>query len=124
MDAAPAQRVQVQRQCGAEGFALAGPHLRDLPLVQDDRADKLHVEGPHAQRAPGALACHRESLLHDVIEGLARLQAVAEMLGAALQLAVRKRFHLRFQRVNARHTGTRGRQFALVRVNEPFRKSD
>jgi hypothetical protein len=44
--------VEVERQCGDEGLALAGGHFRDLALVDRDAADQLHVEVHHV---PGQL---------------------------------------------------------------------
>src|SRR2546426_7313363 len=43
--AAARQRVEVERQGGDERLAFAGRHLRDLPLVQYDAPDQLHVVG-------------------------------------------------------------------------------
>ena len=40
--------VQIGRQCGDEGFALAGFHLSDLTVVQHHAADQLHIEVTHA----------------------------------------------------------------------------
>ena len=43
VDAAPRQCIQVDRQGGDQRLAFAGLHLRDLALVQDDAALKLHI---------------------------------------------------------------------------------
>ncbi len=47
MCAVPRQGVQVERERGHEGLALARGHLGDLPLVQHDPTDELHIEGDH-----------------------------------------------------------------------------
>ena len=52
-----------------EGLALAGLHLGDLALVEDDAADELDVEVAHAERPLHRLAGHREDLGQDVVEG-------------------------------------------------------
>ncbi len=62
VDAVAGQRVQVRGERRDERLALAGPHLRDLALVQRDAADQLDVEVPHLQRAQRGLADERERL--------------------------------------------------------------
>jgi len=51
-----------------QGLALAGPHLGDLPFVQDHAADELDVEVAHPESALGRLAHESE----DVYEVLAQ----------------------------------------------------
>ena len=41
------ERIQIERQRRDERLAFARRHLRDLPLVQHDGADELHVVGHH-----------------------------------------------------------------------------
>ena len=50
------ERVEVHRHGGDERLALAGLHLGDVAVVQDDAADHLDVEGAHAEGALGGLA--------------------------------------------------------------------
>ncbi|OPZ84634.1 MAG: hypothetical protein BWY76_01761 [bacterium ADurb.Bin429] len=45
--AMPGQRMQIERGRGDQGFAFAGFHLGNHPLVQDDAADQLLVERFH-----------------------------------------------------------------------------
>jgi len=45
--AAPRERVEVERHGGHEGLPLTGRHLRDIPLVEGDGADQLHVVRHH-----------------------------------------------------------------------------
>ena len=47
VDAAPGERVEIDRQGADERLALAGGHFRDLAIVQSDAADELHVERDH-----------------------------------------------------------------------------
>src|SRR5207344_361696 len=47
VDAFAGEGVQIQRHGGDEGLALAGRHLGDLALVQNDTADHLHVVRHH-----------------------------------------------------------------------------
>ncbi len=47
MGALPGEGVEIERHGGDKGFALAGGHLRDLPLMQHDTADKLDIVRDH-----------------------------------------------------------------------------
>ena len=80
VDALAGYGVQVRGQDGDEGLALAGLHLGDAALVEDDAAYELDAEGLHAQHAPGGLAHGREGLRQEVVEALPRLIAVLEFL--------------------------------------------
>ena len=71
VDALAGDGVQVGRQDGDEGLALAGLHLRDAALVEDDAAYELDAEGLHAQHAPGGLAHGGEGLRQHVVQVLA-----------------------------------------------------
>ena len=51
-----------------EGLALAGLHLGDLALVQDDAAEQLDVEVAHAELAPADLAGRGEHLGQGIVE--------------------------------------------------------
>ena len=53
---APGERVEVERQGGDEGLALAGGHFGDLALVQRDAADQLDVIMHHV---PGRARARR-----------------------------------------------------------------
>ena len=63
------QRVERQRQSGHEGLALAGPHLRDLALMEHVAAHQLHVIVPHAEGALTRDAGQREHAGQAVVEG-------------------------------------------------------
>ena len=69
VDAPAGDRVQDRGERGHEGLALAGAHLGDLALVEDDAADQLDVEVAHPERPDHRLAGHREGLGNDVVEG-------------------------------------------------------
>ena len=62
------ERVQIERQRGDEGLPLAGLHLRDLPLVEHDAAEALHVEVAEPDRASRRLAHVGERLGQEVVE--------------------------------------------------------
>jgi hypothetical protein len=58
--------VEVERQRGDEGLALAGGHFGDLALVQGDAADELDVEVHHV---PGQLVVADQDLAADEAAG-------------------------------------------------------
>ena len=62
------QGIEVGRQGGDQGLALAGAHLGDLAVVQHHAADELDVEVAHAQGADAGLAHHGEGLGQQVVE--------------------------------------------------------
>ena len=70
VDAAAAQRVEDGGQRGDQGLAFAGPHLRDLALVEDRATDQLDVEMAHPERPLHRLAGHREDLGQGLVEGM------------------------------------------------------
>src|SRR6059058_4425534 len=107
------QRVEIGRERRHQRLALAGAHLGDHPLVQHDAADQLHIEVAHLQRAPRRLAHHRERLGQQLIEGRARLQALAELLGAGAQRLVTELLDLRLELVGGAHC-------ACIATHEPL----
>ena len=66
--AAPGERVEVGGHGGDQRLALAGLHLGDVALVQEDAAHELHVEGAQAEGAAGGLAGVGEGLGQEVVE--------------------------------------------------------
>ena len=94
------QRVEVGRQRSGEGFALAGFHLGDAALMQDDAADDLHRERLDREHAPHGLAAGGERLGQNVVERGAERETLLERGGLALELVVR---HLRVFVVEREH---------------------
>ena len=88
VDAAAAERVEDDRERRGQRLALAGPHLGDLPVVEDHPADQLHVEVAHPHRALARLTDEREALELQVIERLAAARALAQLVGGFSQLGV------------------------------------
>jgi hypothetical protein len=68
VDAPAGQGVQDGGQRRDEGLALAGLHLGDLALVEDDAADELDVEVAHPERPLHGLAGSGEHVREDVVE--------------------------------------------------------
>jgi hypothetical protein len=95
VSAAPLERVEIDRQGGGEGLALAGPHLGDLSLVQHHAAHQLDVEVPHLQGAPRGLAHGGEGLGQDVVQRGALIEALAELRCAGPELSVALGLHRR-----------------------------
>ena len=88
VDAGAGERVQVERRAGDEGLPLAGLHLGDVALVEDDAAHQLHVEHALIGLAEARLAHGRERLEEEVLERLAVLQPLPELGRLGAQLVV------------------------------------
>jgi hypothetical protein len=65
------QGIEVHRQRGHQGLALAGAHLGDLAVVQGHAADQLHVEVAHLEDALAGLAHRGKGFGQQVVQGLA-----------------------------------------------------
>ena len=113
-----AERVEVERKRRHERLALTGRHFRDAALVEGDAADQLHVEVHHvpgqflvahrdgAADEPAGGVLHRsEGLGQDLVEGLALLQAGAELVGLGAQLFLGQLLVLLLKFVGSRDDG-------------------
>ncbi len=69
VDAVAGERVEIAGEGGDQRFAFAGLHFADLALVQDDAADKLHIEMAHLHGAPAGFADHGEGFRQNLVEG-------------------------------------------------------
>ena len=119
------ERVEVDGQRRDERLAFAGAHLGDAAVVQAHAANELHVEMAHAEHAARALAHDSERLRQDVIERLAVLQPLTELVRLARQLVVRQALHLRFERIDFFHDLLVGRDVLVVVVTqESFQKTE
>ena len=141
VDAAPAERVEINRQGRDQGFAFAGLHFRDRALMQHHAADQLHVEVAHVEYAAAGLAHHGESFHQNFVQnfvdgftafvielleavrvgiglvgngGQTRLNALPEFFGFGAQLVVRELPHLRLKRIDSLDLRHQALQFALV----------
>ena len=61
MHALASQGIEVGRQDGHQGLALACPHLCNFALVQDHASDQLDVEGTQAQHTAGGFPHHLQA---------------------------------------------------------------
>jgi hypothetical protein len=75
--AAAGQTVQRRGERCGHGLALAGAHLRDPALVQDDAADELDVEVAHAEGPLHRLARRGEDFRQDPVHGFLELLLLA-----------------------------------------------
>ena len=113
VDALSGQSVQIGGQSGHQGLALAGFHLGDTALMQDDAADELHPIGPHLQHAPGCLAAGGEGLRQNVVQRLAIGKTLFKLRGLGLELGVGKGFILVLQCLNFGYKGHNGLDLPL-----------
>src|SRR6185312_12095792 len=118
VDAAPFERVQIERRGGDERLAFAGLHFRDGAAVQDHAADELHVVVAHAEDAAAGLAYRRERLFHDVVERRAVVELLLELGGLAAQLGVAELHPRRLHGVDALDARLEALDLALVRSAE------
>ena len=81
------EAVEVDRQRGHEGLALAGLHLGDPAEVQGGPADHLHVVVALADDPLGGLPDDGEGLDEQLVELLAVVETLAELHRLRLQRA-------------------------------------
>ena len=101
---AAGEGVEVERERGDEGLALAGGHLGNLALVERDAADELHIVVHHVPRefvlahgnlaaveATGGVLYDGKSLGQKLVEGFTGLETVAELSGLRPELVIGQR---------------------------------
>ena len=116
--AATGQGVEVDRQRRHQGLALAGLHLGDVALVEEDAAHQLDVEGAQAEGAAGRLAGVGEGLGEEVVEGLALGEALPELGSLGAEPFVVEGAERGLERVDLLDEGADGLDFAVVRRSE------
>ena len=84
VDSVAGERVEISGERCDERFALAGLHLRDASLMQNDTAENLHGEVLHPEHTPRSLAAGGERLGQDIVKGLAVGEALLEIRGFCL----------------------------------------
>ena len=102
MRAAAGEAVEVQREARDEGLALAGLHLGDVALVEDDAAHQLDVEHPLVRLAQARLADGRERLEQELVERLAVLEPLPELGRLPLQVGGGQLLELGLERRDVR----------------------
>jgi hypothetical protein len=114
----PDEGIEVGGHSGHEGLALAGLHLGDLALVDDDATEKLDVEGAQPDGAPRGLAHHRERLRQDVIERLAVGESVFKFIGLRSQLIVGELLDFGLQSIDLIHNWLKLSKLLFVGLSE------
>ena len=89
MDALSGQRIQIRRQGRDQRFALAGLHLGDPSLVQNDAADDLDGKMLHPEHTPRSLAADGKRIGQDIVDRLAVVQALLQSICLGSQLLLR-----------------------------------
>ena len=102
VDVVARERVEVERRARDEGLSLAGLHLGDVALVEDDPAHQLDVEQALAGLALARLAHRGERLEEDVLERLAVLEPLLELGRLRQELGVRERLEVGLERGDVR----------------------
>jgi len=88
MNALAGQCIEIGRQGGHQGLALAGTHLRNLAFVQDHATHELDIEVPHAQDPTACLAADGKGLHEQRVDGGAVLRALTKLGGLGNELGV------------------------------------
>ena len=94
----PGSAVQIERERGDEGLALAGLHLGDVALVEDDPAHHLHVEHALLRLAPARLAHGCVGLEEQLVERLPVLEPLAQRRRRPAELLVRELLEVGLER--------------------------
>ena len=100
MHALAFKRIQIDRQRRHQGLALASAHFGDLPAVEDNTADHLHIEVAHAHAALAGLADRREGFRQDRVQRLAFFELAPELGRLRRQLIIGKGFNSWFERID------------------------
>ena len=122
--------VEVERQSGHEGLALARLHLGDLALVEHDAAYELAVEGDHvprervaahlgggAHQAAAGVLHERERLWEKAVESDLLLREATPELGRHARIVLGREvlsLVLGLDAVDLRHNGAEPLQVAGV----------
>ncbi len=114
VDALAGQGIQIERQGGDQGLALAGAHFGDAAPVQHHAPNHLHVVVPLPQGPLGRLAHHGEGLVQQLIERLARGDPALEFVGLGLEIGVRERGDRGLEGVDPGHLAHHRLDLAVV----------
>ena len=115
MHALAAQSVEINRQGGHKGFALAGFHLGDLAFMQHHAADQLDIKMALAEGALGGLSDGGEGLHQKVIKRFALgADLPAVFIGEGAKFVVGEFFQLRLNRIDLLNPLDIVLEFALV----------
>ena len=101
VDALALDGIEIGRQGGDQGLALAGLHLRNPALVQDHAAQQLDVEMALAEHTPGRLAHGGIGLRQECVERFPAGQALAELVGPGGQRRIVESLELGLQGIDA-----------------------
>ena len=100
MYALSGQRIEVYRQRCHKGLALAGFHLSDASLMQDDAADDLYPVVTHAEHAVRRLSHGRKRLRQQRIQRLTVRITLLELRRLGAQFLIRELAVLVLQRID------------------------
>ncbi|OIQ72194.1 hypothetical protein GALL_461830 [mine drainage metagenome] len=97
MHALARQGIQINGQCGSEGFPLTGTHFRNFAVVQRHAAEQLHIKMTHLHDAFGAFTHDGKSLWQQRIKWLTLIYPLFEFISFGTQGLVREFFKIRLQ---------------------------
>ena len=114
------QGVQIERHGCRQRLSLAGLHLRDRSLVQNQPAEDLNVEGPHPDAPPGRLADDREGFHQNVLQAGPLRQPFPELGRFGPQRLVAEVPHRRLQFVDLPQDERQALHLAVVLASDHF----
>jgi hypothetical protein len=101
----PGEGVEISGERGDQGFSLARLHFGDFPLMEDDTADQLDVEMPHAGRSARGFPHDRECFGQQIIRRGSLSELFLEFRGFSAQGGVGERLDPRFEAVDEADEG-------------------
>ena len=120
MHALAGQRVQIGWEGRHKGFALAGLHLGNVALVQEDPAHQLRVKGAQTQRTLGGFATVSEGLGQDCVQLFAVRHTLLQFFGLGDDAVIRQGGEFVLKRVDLFDNGSRGFDLAIIRCAKDF----
>ena len=105
MNALAGETVEICGKSLNKGFALAGFHFGDAPLVENNAADYLDRIGTHFEHPVAGFAAGGESLGKNVVKGLALGETLAEERSLSFELLLAHGAVFVLKRKNFLHDG-------------------
>ena len=121
VDAFARKGVQIGGKGRHKGFAFAGLHFRDTPLMKHDAADQLHRKMPHMQHAVAGLPDGGKGLRQDIIQGFPFRESPLKIRRLCLQLFIRQLAVFIFERLDLFHEGHDFFYFPIRAGSKEFR---
>ena len=115
------QRIQIGRQRGGQGLALARAHFRNVAAMQENPTHQLHIKRPQAQRPLGGFTAIGKGLWQYGFQAFATLlHTLLQLGGLGLDVLVAQCGKLRFQSVDLCDQRTHHLDHTVIRRPKDF----